>query len=136
MFTPIVKLSTVLIFSLYTSLSGCQNADYDRASENTTENVYDFSNFDGLDLSHAISVNVVQSESYKVVVSCNDKYLDDLRVTQNNGTLKIKMTGWKSYRNLDLKAEIHLPALKTLQMSGASIVVLNNLKGRNMSIDV
>jgi hypothetical protein len=136
MLTPIVKLSTVLILSLYTSLSGCQNVVYDRASANTTENVYDFSNFDGLDLSHAISVNVVQSDSYKVVVSCNDKYLDDLRVTQNNSTLKIKMAGWKNYRNLDLKAEIHLPALKTLQMSGASSVVLNNLKGRNMSVDI
>lgn len=60
MLTPIVRLSLILILSLYTSLSGCQNVVYDRASTNTTENVYDFSNFDGLDLSHAISVNVVQ----------------------------------------------------------------------------
>ena len=69
MLTPIVRLTTVLILSLYTSLYGCQNVVYDRASANTTENVYDFSNFDGLDLSHAISVNVVQSDTYKVVVS-------------------------------------------------------------------
>ena len=46
------------------------------------------------------------------------------------------MAGWKNYRNLDLKAEIHLPSLKKLQMSGASRVVLNNLKGQNMTVDV
>ena len=28
MYTPIVKLSTVLILSLYTSFSGCQNVIY------------------------------------------------------------------------------------------------------------
>ncbi|MDG1778195.1 MAG: DUF2807 domain-containing protein [Flavobacteriaceae bacterium] len=136
MFTPIVKLSTVLILSLYTSFSGCQNVIYDRESANTTENVYDYSNFDELDLSHAVSVNVVQSDTYKVVVSCNEKYQDDLRVVQNNSTLKIKMAGWKNYRNLDLKSEIHLPSLKKLQMSGASRVVLNNLKGQNMTVDI
>ena len=105
-------------------------------SANTTENVYDYSNFDGLDLSHAISVNVVQSDTYKVVLSCNEKYQDDLRVVQNNTTPKIKMVGWKNYINLDLKAEIHLPSLKKLQMSGASRVVLNNLKGQNMTVDI
>lgn len=60
MYTPIVKRSTVLILSLYTSFSGCQNVIYKLESANTTENVYDYSNFDGLYLSHAISVNVVQ----------------------------------------------------------------------------
>lgn len=79
---------------------------------------------------------MVQSDTYKVVLSCNEKYQDDLRVVQNNTTLKIKMVGWKNYINLDLKAEIHLPSLKKLQMSGASRVVLNNLKGQNMTIDI
>ena len=65
MLTPIVRLTTVLILSLYTSLSGCQNVVYDRESANTTENVYDFSNFDGLDLSHAISVNVINPTPIK-----------------------------------------------------------------------
>ena len=136
MLTPIIRLSTVLILSLYTSLSGGQNALYDQASTNTTENVYDFSNFDTLELSHSISVILVQSDNYKVAIRCEDKYRDNVVVSQNNSTLKIRLKGRKSYKNINLSAVIHMPSVKKLQMSGASKVGFRNYKGNDWTLEL
>ena len=49
-------------------------------SNEISEKIYEFSNFDTLELSHAISVILVQSDNYRVAISCEDKYRDDVVV--------------------------------------------------------
>ena len=114
-----------------TFLSG-QNSTSDEISEK----IYEFSNFDTLELSHAISVILVQSDTYRVAISCEDKYRDDIVVLQNNSTLKIRLKGRKSYKNINLSAVIHMPSVKKLEMSGASKVVFRNYKGSDLDLEL
>ena len=106
-----------------TFLSG-QNSSSDEISEKT----FEFSNFVTLELSHAISVILVQSDTYRVAISCEDKYRDDVVVSQNNSTLKIRLKGRKSYKNINLSVVIHMPSVQKLELSGASKVVLETIK--------
>ncbi|MDC0570997.1 DUF2807 domain-containing protein [Flavobacteriaceae bacterium] len=105
-------------------------------SNEISEKIYEFSNFNTLELSHAISVILVQSDNYRVAISCEDKYRDDIVVLQNNSTLKIRLKGRKSYKNINLSAVIHMPSVKKLEMSGASKVVFRNYKGSDLDLEL
>ena len=126
MFYKTFKLTTLLFLTFFTTFLSGQNSKSDAMSEKN----YEFSNFDTLELSHAISVILVQSDTYKVAISCEDKYRDDVVVSQNNSTLKIQLKGRKSYKNINLSAVIHMPSVKKLQMSGDQKWCLEIIKGR------
>jgi len=132
MFYKTFKLTTLLFLTFFTTFLSGQNSKSDAMSEKN----YEFSNFDTLELSHAISVILVQSDTYKVAISCEDKYRDDVVVSQNNSTLKIQLKGRKSYKNINLSAVIHMPSVKKLQMSGASEVVFRDYKGKDLDLEL
>ena len=132
MFYKTYKLTTLLLLAFFTSFLSGQNSTSDEISEKT----YEFSNFDTLELSHAISVILVQSDTYRVAISCEDKYRDDVVVSQNNSTLKIRLKGRKSYKNINLSAVIHMPTVKKLEMSGASKVVFRDYKDSDLELEL
>ena len=100
MFYKTYKFTTLLFLAFFTTFLSGQNSTSDEISEK----IYEFSNFDTPELSHAIYVILVQSDTYSVAISCEDKYMDDVVVTQNNSTLKIQLKGRKSYKNINLSA--------------------------------
>ncbi|MGB1370277.1 MAG: head GIN domain-containing protein [Flavobacteriaceae bacterium] len=132
MFYKTYKLTTLLFLAFFTSFLSGQNSTSDEISEKT----YEFSNFDTLELSHAISVILVQSDTYRVAISCEDKYRDYVVVSQNNSTLKIRLKGRKSYKNINLSAVIHMPTVKKLEMSGASKVVFRDYKDSDLELEL
>lgn len=132
MFYKTYKFTTLLFLAFFTTFLSGQNSTSDEISEN----IYDFSNFDTLELSHAISVILVQSDTYRVAISCEDKYRDDVVVSQNNSTLKIRLKGRKSYKNINLSAVIHMPSVQKLEMSGASKVVFRDYKDSDLELEL
>ncbi len=130
MFYKTYKFTTLLFLAFFTTFLSGQNSTSDEISEK----IYEFSNFDTLELSHTISVILVQSDTYSVAISCEDKYRDDVVVTQNNSTLKIQLKGRKSYKNINLSAVIHMPSVKKLEMSGASKVVFRDYKDSDLEL--
>ena len=132
MFHKTCKFTILLFLAFFTTFLSGQNSK----SNEISEKIYEFSNFDTLELSHAISVILVQSDNYRVAISCEDKYRDDVVVLQNNSTLKIRLKGRKSYKNINLSAVIHMPSVKKLEMSGASKVVFRNYKGSDLDLEL
>ncbi|MDA0316333.1 MAG: DUF2807 domain-containing protein [Bacteroidetes bacterium] len=132
MFYKTYKFTTLLFLAFFTTFLSGQNSTSDEISEK----IYEFSNFDTLELSHAISVILVQSDIYSVAISCEDKYMDDVVVTQNNSTLKIQLKGRKSYKNINLSAVIHMPSVQKLEMSGASKVVFRDNKDSDLELEL
>ena len=130
MFYKTYKFTTLLFLAFFTTFLSGQNSTSDEISEK----IYEFSNFDTLELSHTISVILVQSDTYSVAISCEDKYRDDVVVSQNNSTLKIRLKGRKSYKNINLSAVIHMPTVKKLEMSGASKVVFRDYKDSDLEL--
>ena len=81
-----------------------------------------FSDFDALDISHTFKVEVVQGDTYRVVLHIDDNFVDDLEIVQQGAVLRIGLT--PEFRgvttNATLEAEITMPELSGIEVSGAS----------------
>ncbi len=132
MFYKTYKFTTLLFLAFFTTFLSGQNSTSDEISKK----IYEFSNFDTLELSNAISVILVQSDTCRVAISCEDKYRDDVVVSQDNSTLKIRLKGRKSYKTINLSAVIHMPSVQKLEMSGASKVVFRDYKDSDLDLEL
>ena len=78
----------------------------------------EFSDFTAVEVGEAFEVSITQSSSYSVIITADEKIIDNVEVTQTENTLKIGMepgiyTGTR-------KAEITMPELDKLILSGAT----------------
>lgn len=105
--------------SMYLTTTSKVDAEYTTCKFNCKD-------FSGLELSGIVEVNLVKSDSYKVEITLPNVLQEYLQVYVNNGVLKI---GWnknipaklqKELGNWTCKAEIAMPKLRKLEMSGAT----------------
>lgn len=105
--------------SMYLTTTSKVDAEYTNCKFNCKD-------FSGLELSGIVEVNLVKSDSYKVEITLPNVLQEYLQVWVNNGVLKI---GWnknipsklqKELGNWTCKAEIAMPKLRKLEMSGAT----------------
>lgn len=105
--------------SMYLTTTSKLDAEYTNCKFNCKD-------FSGLELSGIVEVNLVKSDSYKVEITLPNVLKEYLQVWVNNGVLKI---GWnknipsklqKELGNWTCKAEIAMPKLRKLEMSGAT----------------
>lgn len=123
-----------LSFLLLTSFS-CDSIAGIKGSSTIIESNYEIADFNGLEVSHAISVQIVQSDEYKVVVKHNDNIKQYLIVEKNGSVLKLGLQYGKSYKNVRVSAIIYTPTIETVDISGASEVFCSSLKSENLSIE-
>jgi len=81
-----------------------------------------FSDFDSLDISHTFKVEVVQGDTYDVVLHIDDNFVDDLEIVQQGAVLRIglKPDFRGGITNATLEAKITMPDLSGIEVSGAS----------------
>jgi hypothetical protein len=81
-----------------------------------------FTGFDRLDLSHGFKVDVRQADSFSVVIRVDDNVERYLQVAQKGNTLQIglRLTGPVTLREGTLQADVTMPELTGLQLSGGS----------------
>ena len=105
--------------SMYLTTTSKVDAEYTTCKFNCKD-------FSGLELSGIVEVNLVRSDSYKVEITLPNVLQEYLQVYVNHGILKI---GWnknipaklqKELGNWTCKAEIAMPKLRKLEMSGAT----------------
>ena len=78
------------------------------------------SGFDMVDASHAFKVDIRQGESFSVVVRIDDNLLDYLILEKQGSTLRIGLKPNLSIRKHTAEAEVTMPELTGLELSGAS----------------
>ena len=102
--------------------------DLGRFSDNTvSEYPYDLTDFDSIRIEGTFDTEIVQAESYKVTVTASASLLKNLDVSKNGTTLEIRHSrhiGWRAALSRP-KAQISLPVLKKLRLSGATKTVMN-----------
>ena len=110
-----------------------------------TTSKFNCRDFSGLELSGVVKVNLVKSDSYKVEVTLPSVLEKYLQVYVRNGVLKI---GWnkdipaklqKELGNWTCKAEVAMPELRKLEMSGITSLTCDDIfdLGENeFSLDV
>jgi hypothetical protein len=89
-------------------------------SGNPTTKTYDLSGFNGLRIDNAFAATVTRGDAYGISVTVDDNLVNDLRVELDGDTLQIGLDPSKSYNDTTLKAEVTLPSLVALEVTGAS----------------
>jgi hypothetical protein len=86
--------------------------------------------FDRVDVSHAFQVDISQGDTFSVVVTVDDNLVEYLEVVKQGDTLKIGLEPGQGYsvREATLEAEVTMPKLAGLEMSGASHVAVTGFK--------
>jgi len=124
LFVP-VAIAAVLIIS--GMLAGCDSVvpggsilEGDTVTEELT-----FDNFSGIDVGSAFDVTITRADSYKVVITADETLYDYIEVTKSGGILQIYLKPHHIFTDFTigaktLKAEITLPVLTNLALSGAT----------------
>jgi len=79
-----------------------------------------FSDFTAVEVGWAFELTVTQSSSYSVVISADEKIFDNIEVTQTGNTLIINHKSGIDFSALPRKAEISMPDINKLILSGAT----------------
>ena len=81
---------------------------------------FDFSDFTNIEVGHAFEVDVTRGDAYSVTITLNENLFEYLDISQSGKTLRIRMKSHYSYQRVTRQASITLPALRSLELSGAS----------------
>jgi hypothetical protein len=80
----------------------------------------DYQDFTGVDLAHAVEASIIRSDSFSVVITVDDNIEEYINVKKADDTLEIYLDEGYHYRNVTVEAEISMPYLDDLELSGAS----------------
>ena len=86
--------------------------------------------FDKVDVSHAFTAEISQGEAFSVVIRIDDNLAQYLEVVKRGSTLKIGLKPGRPYsiRNATMDAEVTMPELTGLDLSGASHGTITGFK--------
>ena len=89
--------------------------------------------FDAVDVSQTFNVDIAQGESFRVVIRVDDNLVEHLDITKQGSTLKIGLKPNRNYivRNATMEAEVTMPELVGLDLSGSSEATISGFDSSN-----
>jgi hypothetical protein len=81
---------------------------------------FDYSDFTRLEVGNAFRVEVNPSESFSISITLDDNMFDYLYVSKSGETLKIRLKSGYRYSNHTAIAEVAMPEIQRLELSGAT----------------
>jgi hypothetical protein len=93
----------------------------------------EFADFSRVNVEDTFNVEITQSDLFSVTISADDEFFDYVAVTKEGNTLRIHLNPRHTFtdftlRARTLKAEITMPALRGLSLSGASTGTVRGFK--------
>ncbi len=93
--------------------------------------------FEKVDVSHAFTVDIRQGDTFRVATSVDENVADYLQVVKQGDTLRIGLKPGTMVTNATLQAEVTMPELTGLDVSGASHVAIAGFKSPEaLNVDV
>jgi hypothetical protein len=132
------KLIMLFALLMMVLLSGCVPVTL-TGSGNVVTQEESITGFDKVDISHSFEVNISQGESFSVVIRVDDNLVEHLQVVKQGSTLKIGLKPNRDYttRNATMEAEVTMPELIGLDLSGASHANITGFKStEDLSVDL
>jgi len=121
----VVVVSVVALSILACQVGGFQPIG---GSGNVVTQEMPLTGFDEVAVSHAFHVDISQGEAFSVVIRVDDNLVEYLQVVKEGNTLKIGLKPGQDVRNATLQAEVTMPELAGLDLSGASHVTITGFK--------
>lgn len=117
-----MKIRTFLIVLLVVLLLAACVAPFSMTigSGNPVSSEYDLRGFTGVHASSAFRVSITQGEDFKVIVTVDDTVVDNVDVELRDKDLYVGMKGQMMLGNGAYLAEVTMPRLEEVEMSGAS----------------
>ncbi len=109
----------IALFVLSGLFSGCVGGVIIGSGNLDTQEM-DFSGFTRIEAGSAFEARIAQSDSYRVSITADDNLFEHIQVSQAGETLKVGLKPTLGYVSGTLRAEITMPALTRLDMSGAT----------------
>ena len=115
-------ISVILVFIMVASvfLSGCVLGEVITGSKNLATEEFNFSDFTRVEVGSAFQVEIIQSSSYSISITADDNLFDFIQVSKAGKTLKIRLKSGYNYQSITTKAQITMPELHELGLSGAT----------------
>ena len=106
-------------------------------SGNVVTEEFDLTGFDKVDASYGFSVSISQGDTFGVEVSIDDNLVEYLRVEKQGSTLKIGLAPGRDYIGTGATAEVTMPELTGLELSGGTRGTVSGFKSsRGLTVDV
>jgi len=116
-------------------LSGCELAGQQNGAtaENVVTEEKDFTDFTHLQVEGTFDVEIIQSESFSITITADESLFDYIEVSKLEGTLRIHLNPRHTFTDFTfaaktLKAEVTMPNLYGLQLSGATSATATGFK--------
>jgi hypothetical protein len=131
----IVISALLVIFLTSGLLAGCGGVFTGSGNLETKE--YTFTDFTSVEISSAFEFDISQSSSYVVSITADDNVIEKVEVTKEGNTLKIGLKTIPRLGPATLKAEVTMPQLHGLVVSGASSGTISDFSSaENLDITV
>jgi hypothetical protein len=85
-----------------------------------TTSSYGFGGYSSITASQSFKVHVIPDAAYSVQVTCDDNVVQYLVVRQNGSGIELGLQQGYNYMGVTVSAEVHMPALTGLGLSGAT----------------
>ena len=117
-----------ILFIALAMLVGCTQIPI-TGSGNVVTQEEPITGFDKVDISYSFDVNISQGETFSVVIRADDNLVEHLQVIKQDSTLMIGLKpNSPDMRSATLQADITMPELTGLDLSGASHVTITGFK--------
>ncbi len=116
-----MKKNLYLTVSLLTLLTlwGCDLIGI-VGSGDTVVNEYTFTDFNSVNAAYACDVTISRGSTYSITITIDDNIESYLDIRKSDNMLHVDLKSGYSYHNLNFKADIVMPDLVYLKLSGAS----------------
>lgn len=128
-----MRKAIVLILSILVVMTTACSQITTGSGEIVTQEM-DITGFDKLDISQGFNAQINQGDEFSVVIRVNDNIVEYLRVEKVGDTLTIGLEQNRAYGNATLQAEITMPTLIGLEVSGGTDATVSGT-GDNISVD-
>ncbi len=128
------KLRIFVLPVIVALIAGCGGITSLTGSGNVITQEEAITGFDKLDISQGFQVEVNQDDAFGVTMRVDDNLVEHLRVVKQGSTLKIGLDQTRSYSEVTLQAEIIMPELVGLDVSGGSRITASGAGG-DITID-
>ena len=108
----------VVVFSTSGLLTSCVLSV--TGSGNVETETFDFSDFTRVEAHNGFQVELTRSSTYSIEVTTDDNVQEYLEVTKSGDTLRIRLSGFRSYSSVTLKAKVTMPDVYGISLSGGS----------------
>ena len=132
------KSRIFILFIALAMLIGCSQIPI-TGSGNVISQEEPISDFDKVDISSSFDVDISQGEGFSVIIRVDDNLVEHLQVVKEGSTLKTGLDPNRNYTasNATLEAELTMPELTGLDLSGASQATISGFKSANdLSVDL